>query len=100
MSVEQVRPGAEGGTGQPARNLRGYLRAVGPGVVVGMMWLGAGDLVSASVSGGNYGYAFMWVLVIATVARFVVTSALARYQLCNGKGDSSILQGYGRIWKG
>ena len=84
----------------PPRTLWGYLRHAGPGLVVAMLWLGTGDLVDSSVSGGNYRYTFMWAIVVATVARFFVTSALAKYQLCNAQGDETVLGGFGRIWRG
>lgn len=87
------------GSRQPTSVWR-MLRNIGPGMVVAMMWLGTGDLVSSSVSGGNYGYAFMWAIIVAVVARFFVTSLLAKYQLCNAMGDRTILHGYGRIWRG
>jgi hypothetical protein len=65
-----------------------------------MVWLGSGDLVGSAVSGGNYGYALMWGLTIALLARFFVVSALAKYQLCNSQGDTTILHGYARLWRG
>lgn len=81
------------------RTFRGYLRAVGPGIVIALAWLGTGDLIDSSVSGANYGYAMLWVLPIGLITRFFVVSSLAKYQLCNRNGDASILAGYGRIWR-
>src|SRR3712207_8706144 len=52
-----------------------YVRAMGPGLLVAMAWLSAGDLVSASVSGSTYGYALIWALVLALFARFFFVSA-------------------------
>lgn len=40
----------------PPRTFRGYLRAVGPGLVIALAWLGTGDLIDSSVAGANYGY--------------------------------------------
>jgi Mn2+/Fe2+ NRAMP family transporter len=77
----------------------GYVRSIGPGLVVSMSWLGAGDLVNSSVSGGNYGYALMWALVLAMFSRFFFTSAIAKYGLCNAVGDESVLTGFGRLWR-
>ena len=77
-----------------------YARALGPGLVVSMAWLSAGDLVSASVSGSSYGYALMWALLLALLARFFFVSAIGKYVLCNRYGDSSILGGFGRLWRG
>jgi Mn2+/Fe2+ NRAMP family transporter len=88
------------GAHQPPRTFRGYLRAVGPGLVIALAWLGTGDLIDSSVAGANYGYAMLWILVIALFTRFFVVSTLGKYQLCNSSNDESILQGYGRIWRG
>ena len=77
-----------------------YVRALGPGILVAMAWLSAGDLVSASVSGSTYGYALMWALVLALFARFFFVSAIGKYVLCNNSGDPSILTGFGRLWRG
>lgn len=77
-----------------------YLRALGPGLVVSMAWLSAGDLVSASVSGSTYGYALMWALLIALFARFFFVSAIGKYVLCNRHGETSILGGFARLWRG
>jgi Mn2+/Fe2+ NRAMP family transporter len=36
-----------------------YVRSMGPGLVVALTWLGAGDLVDSAVAGGHYGYSLM-----------------------------------------
>lgn len=68
----------------------GYLRSFGPGIIVVLTWLGAGDIVSAAVSGGNYGYSLMWVLMLASLVRFVFVSLIAKYQLCNPHGETVV----------
>ena len=73
-----------------------YLRAFGPGLVVVLTWLGAGDIVEIGVAGGNYGYSLMWVVVLAVFIRFVFVSLIAKYQLCNQHGES-VLDGLGRL---
>jgi Mn2+/Fe2+ NRAMP family transporter len=60
-----------------------YLRSFGPGIVIVLTWLGAGDVVDMGVAGANYGYALMWVLVAAVFMRYVLVSLIARYHLCN-----------------
>lgn len=77
-----------------------YVRGMGPGIVVAMAWLGSGDLVSSAVSGANYGYALLWGLAIALLARYVIVSALAKYQLCNSQGDETVIDGFARMWRG
>lgn len=77
----------------------GYAREVGPGLVAAMSWLGAGDLIDSSVSGANYGYTLMWALALSLICRYFYVSAIAKYFLCNSHGDTSILRGYGRLWR-
>ncbi|MCZ6674255.1 MAG: Nramp family divalent metal transporter [Verrucomicrobia bacterium] len=73
-----------------------YIRSMGPGIVIVLTWLGAGDLVDAAVAGGNYGYALMWALMLALLVRFIFVSILAKYQLCNQHGES-VMSGFQRI---
>jgi Mn2+/Fe2+ NRAMP family transporter len=73
-----------------------YLGSFGPGLIVVLTWLGAGDIVEMGVAGGNYGYSLMWVLVLAIVARFFFVSLIAKYQLCNPHGEG-VLDGLARI---
>lgn len=73
-----------------------YVRSFGPGIVITLTWLGAGDVVDMGIAGSNYGYSLMWVLVAALVCRFIFVSLLARYQLCNQHGES-VLDGLTRL---
>ncbi|MBW3541498.1 MAG: Nramp family divalent metal transporter [Planctomycetes bacterium] len=73
-----------------------YVRSFGPGLVVVLTWLGAGDIVDMGVAGGNYGYSLMWVLVVAVVMRFLFVSLIAKYQLCNPHGEG-VLDGLTRL---
>ena len=74
----------------------GYLKSFGPGFVIVLTWLGSGDIVSAGVSGGNYGYALMWAMVLALLMRFFFVTTIAKYQLCNPHGDG-LLDGLVRL---
>src|SRR5687767_1942339 len=49
-----------------------------------------------AVAGSSYGYALMWVLVLAVFMRFVFVSLVARYQLCNPHGEG-VLDGLARL---
>jgi Mn2+/Fe2+ NRAMP family transporter len=73
-----------------------YLRSFGPGIIIVLTWLGAGDVVDMSIAGANYGYSLMWVLVVAIVMRFLFVSLIARYQLCNQYGEG-VLDGLARL---
>lgn len=72
------------------RSAREYLRSFGPGIVIVLTWLGAGDVVDMGVAGANYGYSLMWVLVVAVFMRFVLVSIVARYHLCNERGEGVV----------
>ena len=74
----------------------GYLKSWGPGIIVAMTWLGAGDIVDCSVSGAGWGYGLMWVLTLALLARFTFVGIIAKYQLCNPAGET-IVAGYARL---
>jgi Mn2+/Fe2+ NRAMP family transporter len=73
-----------------------YLRSFGPGFVVVLTWLGSGDIISAGISGGNYGYALMWAMVVAILMRFFFVTTIAKYQLCNQHGEH-LLDGLARL---
>lgn len=83
------------------RSFGQYLRSFGPGIVIVLTWLGAGDVVDMGIAGANYGYSLMWVLVAALLFRFVFVSLIARYQLCNQHGEG-VLDGLTRLhrWYG
>ncbi|MCD4865289.1 Nramp family divalent metal transporter [Pseudomonas benzopyrenica] len=76
--------------------LRRLAKLLGPGIIAVLSWLGAGDLITSSVAGANYGYAMMWVLAVSLLLRFLIVNIIARFQLCNNKG-MSILEGYAQL---
>ena len=81
---------------RPPKTFLEYLRSFGPGLVIVLTWLGAGDIVDMGVAGGNYGYSLMWVLVVAVVMRYLFVSLIAKYQLCN-QHQESVLDGLVRL---
>jgi Mn2+/Fe2+ NRAMP family transporter len=64
--------------------------------VVALTWLGAGDLVDSAVSGGSYGYALMWAMAVVLLARFFLVSIIAKFQLCNERGET-VMAGLKRL---
>jgi Mn2+/Fe2+ NRAMP family transporter len=81
------------------RTFMEYVRAMGPGIVVVLTWLGAGDIVDSAVAGGSYGYALMWVMALALAIRWMFVSTIAKFQLCNERGET-LLQGLQRLHRG
>jgi Mn2+/Fe2+ NRAMP family transporter len=78
------------------RSLIEYIRSFGPGIVIVLTWLGAGDVVDMGTAGANYGYSLLWVFVVAILFRFLFVSLIARYQLCNQHGEG-VLDGLARL---
>jgi Mn2+/Fe2+ NRAMP family transporter len=88
MSSKNNKPTQE--TPPIPTSLWGYIKSFGPGLVVVLTWLGAGDLVNAAAAGSNYGYALMWALAISLLFRFFIVNVIARYHLCNQHGETVI----------
>ena len=65
--------------------LRERLRSLGPGLVLAAAGIGAGDVVVASVTGIKFGTTLLWAVAFTAALKFVVTEALARWQLATGE---------------
>ncbi|MNM79764.1 Divalent metal cation transporter MntH [compost metagenome] len=90
-------PSVEGKTAVPPQSrLSRLIKLLGPGIIAVLSWLGAGDLITSSVAGANYGYAMMWVLAVSLLLRYLIVNIIARFQLCNNQG-MTILQGYAQL---
>jgi Mn2+/Fe2+ NRAMP family transporter len=73
---------------------RRLLRALGPGLLVAATGVGAGDLATASLAGHRLGVTIVWAVVIGAVLKYVMTEALARWQLQTG---CSLIEGTGAV---
>jgi Mn2+/Fe2+ NRAMP family transporter len=73
-----------------------YVRSFGPGIVIVLTWLGAGDVVDMATAGANYGYSLLWVFVVAIAFRYLFVSLIVRYHLCNQHGEG-VLDGLVRL---
>lgn len=58
---------------------------MGPGLLLAASGIGAGDVVVAAVTGMRFGLALLWAVVLTVALKFVVTEALARWQLATGE---------------
>ena len=92
----ETTPAAAPDAAPVPRTFPEYLRSFGPGIVVVLTWLGAGDIIDMGVAGANYGYSLMWVLVAALLFRYFFVCLLARYHLCNQHGET-VLDGLVRL---
>ncbi len=72
-------------------------QSIGPGLIIASVVLGPGSITVASRIGSQYGYAFLWVILIATIFMITYTSMSARFGVTH---EESLLQSlskhYGR----
>ena len=68
-----------------------YLKFIGPGIAVAATGVGAGDLISASVAGAQYGTVILWAVILGAIFKYVLNEGIARWQLSTG---STILEGW------
>ena len=77
--------------------LKTIFKSVGPGFIIASVVLGPGSITVASRIGSEYGYAFLWVIAIATVFMITYTSMGARFGVMNSKSIlQTIAESYGR----
>src|ERR1043165_5324770 len=60
-------------------------RSLGPGLVLAAAGIGAGDVVVASVTGIKFGTTLLWAVAFTAALKYVLTEALARWQLATGE---------------
>jgi Mn2+/Fe2+ NRAMP family transporter len=73
------------GSGEMLTAWREKLRSLGPGLLLAAAGIGAGDVVVASVTGIKFGTTLLWAVAFTAVLKFVLTEALARWQLATGE---------------
>jgi len=66
-------------------------KLIGPGIVVAVTGVGAGDLVATLVAGARYGHALLWAAVIGCILKIALAEAAGRYHLATG---STMLEGW------
>ncbi len=62
----------------------GWLRVIGPGLLVAATGVGAGDLAAASLAGSKVGLSVLWAVVVGAFLKWMVNEGLARWQLATG----------------
>ncbi|MEA3462511.1 MAG: Nramp family divalent metal transporter, partial [Bacteroidota bacterium] len=79
------------------RKIKNLLKTLGPGFIIASVVLGPGSITVASRIGSEYGYAFLWVIVISIVFMITYTSMAARFGVVNSKSMlQSMADTYGR----
>jgi NRAMP (natural resistance-associated macrophage protein)-like metal ion transporter len=77
--------------------IKSIFKSLGPGFIIAATVLGPGSITVASRIGSEFGYAFLWVIVIATVFMITYTSMAARFGVVNSKSIlQTMAENYGR----
>src|SRR5690625_6166961 len=71
-----------------------WLKWLGPGFITAALVFGPGSLTLASTLGADYGYTFLWVIVVATVFMMVFTNMSIRIR---SEEHTSELQSRGHL---
>jgi Mn2+/Fe2+ NRAMP family transporter len=74
----------------------GRWKLIGPGIVVAVTGVGAGDLVATLIAGSRFGYALLWAAVIGCIVKIALAEGSARYHLATG---STMLDGWKSLGK-
>ena len=79
------------------KRIKAIFKSVGPGFIIASVVLGPGSITVASRIGSEYGYAFLWVILVAAIFMITYTSMGARFGVVNSKSFlQTISDKYGR----
>jgi Mn2+/Fe2+ NRAMP family transporter len=66
------------------RSFLAPFKALGPGLVVAAAGIGAGDVITATVTGAQFGTRLAWALAACVLLKFALNEGIARWQLATG----------------
>jgi NRAMP (natural resistance-associated macrophage protein)-like metal ion transporter len=76
------------------------MKKFGPALLVTAAFIGPGTVTTATLAGGNFGYALVWALVFSVIATFVLQEMASRLGLVTGKGlAEAIRQQFSGIYR-
>jgi Mn2+/Fe2+ NRAMP family transporter len=87
----------EGAAGEAPSTWRQRLRLVGPGIVIAVTGVGAGDMISSLVAGAAFGTVLIWAIVIGALLKFTLTEGIGRWYMASGE---TILKGWHMLGRG
>lgn len=97
MSDVTERPAGEAGAGEAPSSWRSRLRLVGPGIVIAVTGVGAGDMISSLVAGTTFGTVLIWAILIGAFLKFALTEGIGRWYMASGE---TILKGWHMLGRG
>jgi Mn2+/Fe2+ NRAMP family transporter len=89
--------GERAGRTEVPTTLGGRLRYVGPGIVIAVTGVGAGDMVTSLVAGTDFGMTLIWAVVLGALLKYFLTEGIGRWYMASGQ---TILQGWHSLGRG
>ena len=74
------------------RTLLMFLSIVGPGMITANIDNDAGGIATYSLAGANFGFNFLWLIVVITVALIVIQEMCIRLGVVTGKGLADLIR--------
>ena len=87
----------EGAAGVAPSSWGQKLRLVGPGIVIAVTGVGAGDMISSLVAGADFGTILIWAIVVGALLKFALTEGIGRWYMASGE---TILKGWHMLGRG
>ncbi len=75
----------------PLKRLGNGLHLLGPGIAVAATGVGAGDLISGTAAGAQFGTTLLWAAAFSALLKYALNEGIARWQLATG---TTILEGW------
>jgi Mn2+/Fe2+ NRAMP family transporter len=79
------------------RTFGSRLSYVGPGIVIAVTGVGAGDMVSSLVAGTDFGMVLIWAVVFGALLKWFLTEGIGRWYMASGQ---TMLQGWHSLGRG
>lgn len=74
------------------RKIGFYLAILGPGLITASAGNDAPGIATYSIAGSDYGYAFLWLLILISVGVILVNGIAARIGIVTGKGTADLIR--------
>lgn len=70
---------------EPPQSLWRALRKIGPGIILAGSIVGSGELILTTKLGAEFGFLFLWLILLSCVIKVFVQIELGRYAISSGK---------------
>src|ERR1700716_2327553 len=94
MVAKRARRRKRSGRKQERTSVRGYLRALGPGLVTGASDDDPSGIATYSIAGAAHGYHLLWTAVVTFPLMAAIQLVCARIGLVTGRGLTGALRGH------